>query len=74
MGLAWSAHDPSLLLSSAKDSRNICWDVNTTDILCELPASANWNHDVQWCPNIPGEGGRDRERRPQRPALGGCRE
>lgn len=56
LGLAWSPHDTTLLLSSAKDQRNICWDVHTTDILCELP-SANWNFDVQWCPGIPGKGG-----------------
>ncbi|GFH08887.1 WD_REPEATS_REGION domain-containing protein, partial [Haematococcus lacustris] len=54
LGMAWSPHDSSLLLSSAKDNRNICWDVHSTDILCELPPSNNWNFDVQWCPTIPG--------------------
>jgi protein transport protein SEC31 len=27
LGMSWSAHDPSLLLSCSKDNRNICWDV-----------------------------------------------
>lgn len=45
--MAWSPHDPTLLLSSAKDNRTVCWDVLTADVLCELPASTNWNFDVQ---------------------------
>jgi protein transport protein SEC31 len=44
--MAWSPHDSSLLLSSGKDNRTICWDVQSGDIVCEL-ASANWNFDVQ---------------------------
>jgi len=48
LGMAWSPHDPSLLLSSAKDNRTICWDVHSTDIMCELPTrTGNWNFDVQ---------------------------
>ncbi len=27
----------------------VCWQV-----LCELPASGNWNFDVQWSPRTPG--------------------
>ena len=48
LGMAWSPHDPSLLMSCAKDNRTICWDVHSTDMLCELPAHpGNWNFDVQ---------------------------
>ncbi|KAF5834001.1 SEC31A protein [Dunaliella salina] len=55
LGMAWSQHDPSLLLSCAKDNRTICWDVHSTDMLCELPSHPGaWNFDVQWCPTIPG--------------------
>ncbi|KAG1669386.1 hypothetical protein FOA52_004037 [Chlamydomonas sp. UWO 241] len=54
LGMAWSHHDSALLLSSAKDNRTICWDVHSATPLCELPASANWAHDVQWSPTIPG--------------------
>jgi len=35
-------------MSCAKDNRTICWDVHSTDIMCELPAHpGNWNFDVQ---------------------------
>ncbi|EFJ51095.1 hypothetical protein VOLCADRAFT_120559 [Volvox carteri f. nagariensis] len=53
LALAWSPHDSSLLLSSGKDNRTICWDVQSGDIVCEL-SSANWNFDVQWSPTVPG--------------------
>eukprot|EP00798_Chlamydomonas_sp_ICE-L_P021383 gene21383-28331_t len=54
LGLSWSPHDTSLLLSSGKDNRTICWDVHTTDIMCELSQNKNWNFDVQWSPTVPG--------------------
>lgn len=44
--MAWSPHDSSLLLSSGKDNRTICWDVHSGDIVCETSGS-NWNFDVQ---------------------------
>jgi hypothetical protein len=47
LGMAWCAQDPGLLLSCSKDNRTICWEVATTDIMCELPASGNWDFDVQ---------------------------
>ncbi|KAG2498995.1 hypothetical protein HYH03_003181 [Edaphochlamys debaryana] len=53
LSMAWSPHDSSLLLSSGKDNRTICWDVHSGDIVCEFSA-ANWNFDVQWSPTIPG--------------------
>ncbi|GFR43886.1 hypothetical protein Agub_g5015 [Astrephomene gubernaculifera] len=53
LGMAWSPHDSSLLLSSGKDNRTICWDVHSGDIVCELTGS-HWNFDVQWSPTIPG--------------------
>lgn len=46
LSMAWSPHDSSLLLSSGKDNRTICWDVHSGDIVGEL-SSANWNFDVQ---------------------------
>ncbi|KXZ53102.1 hypothetical protein GPECTOR_8g92 [Gonium pectorale] len=53
LGMAWSPHDSSLLLSSGKDNRTICWDVHSGDVVCEL-SGAHWNFDVQWSPTIPG--------------------
>lgn len=54
LGMSWCPHDSSLLLSSGKDNRTICWEVTAADSLCELPPGSNWNFDVQWCPTIPG--------------------
>eukprot|EP00201_Polytomella_parva_P000598 CAMPEP_0175077168 /NCGR_PEP_ID=MMETSP0052_2-20121109/23216_1 /TAXON_ID=51329 ORGANISM="Polytomella parva, Strain SAG 63-3" /NCGR_SAMPLE_ID=MMETSP0052_2 /ASSEMBLY_ACC=CAM_ASM_000194 /LENGTH=971 /DNA_ID=CAMNT_0016346555 /DNA_START=120 /DNA_END=3032 /DNA_ORIENTATION=+ len=54
LGLAWSSHDASLLLSSAKDNRTLVWDVTKGEILCEMPVTSNWNFDVHWSPNCPG--------------------
>lgn len=47
LGMSWCPQDHSLLLSCSKDNRTICWDVNTTDVVCELPSQDNWNFDVQ---------------------------
>ncbi len=54
LGMAWCPYDPTLLLSCGKDSRNICWDVHSTDIVCELPSSHSWNFDIQWAPHSRG--------------------
>lgn len=51
--LSWSAFDSNLLLSCGKDSRTLCLSPLTGAVTCELPASANWNFDVQWSPKIP---------------------
>lgn len=47
LGMSWCPQDHSLLLSSSKDHRTICWDVHTTDIVCETPAQESWAFDVQ---------------------------
>jgi protein transport protein SEC31 len=52
--MAWCPSDSSLLLSCAKDNRTLCWDTLSGQVLCELPASGNWNFDVQWSPGTPG--------------------
>ncbi len=39
LGLAWSMHDSSLLLSSSKDSRTICWDVHSAEMVCEMTST-----------------------------------
>lgn len=46
LGMTWSMQDSSLLLSCGKDSRTICWDVQTAEIVGELN-TPNWNFDVQ---------------------------
>eukprot|EP00698_Gefionella_okellyi_P004125 TRINITY_DN13861_c0_g1_i1.p1 TRINITY_DN13861_c0_g1~~TRINITY_DN13861_c0_g1_i1.p1 ORF type:complete len:1141 (-),score=252.13 TRINITY_DN13861_c0_g1_i1:7-3429(-) len=53
LSVSWCPHDPSLLLTCGKDNRTLCWDPSVGELLCELPASTNWNFDVQWSPRIP---------------------
>ncbi|KAH9300540.1 hypothetical protein KI387_012123 [Taxus chinensis] len=54
MGMSWCPSDSSFLLTCAKDSRTLCWDTVSGEIVCELPAGDSWNFDVQWSPRIPG--------------------
>ena len=53
LSLSWSPMDSNLLVSCGKDCRSICWNPNTSEILCELPVSNNWVFDVQWSHRIP---------------------
>lgn len=57
-GVAWSAADPALLLSTGKDGRTLLWDALAGDEraepLGELRAPGGWAFDVQWAPAHPG--------------------
>ncbi|KAM4635193.1 protein transport protein Sec31A isoform 2-T2 [Polymixia lowei] len=53
LAIAWSMADPELLLSCGKDSRILCWNPNTAEVLYELPTSTQWCFDIQWCPRNP---------------------
>lgn len=53
LSLSWSPHDPSLVLSTGKDSRILCWNPETLEILSEFPAPEQWAFRVQWSPRIP---------------------
>nr|XP_049594264.1 protein transport protein Sec31A isoform X5 [Syngnathus scovelli] len=53
LAIAWSMADPELLLSCGKDSRILCWNPNTGEVVYELPAGSQWCFDVQWCPRNP---------------------
>ncbi|XP_056874425.1 protein transport protein Sec31A isoform X4 [Takifugu flavidus] len=53
LSIAWSMADPELLLSCGKDSRILCWNPNTAEVLYELPTSSQWCFDIQWCPRNP---------------------
>ncbi|OMH85457.1 Protein transport protein sec31 [Zancudomyces culisetae] len=48
LSMSWCLKDEGLLLSSGKDNRTICWDVNSGKIVSELDQSNNWVFDVQW--------------------------
>jgi len=54
LSMAWNVHEPSIMLSSGKDNRSICWDMRNMDIAAELPPSSNWNFDLLWDPKLPG--------------------
>ncbi|XP_058472566.1 protein transport protein Sec31A isoform X2 [Solea solea] len=53
LSISWSLADPELLLSCGKDSRILCWNPNTAEVLYELPTSSQWCFDIQWCPRNP---------------------
>ncbi|XP_038142911.1 protein transport protein Sec31A isoform X8 [Cyprinodon tularosa] len=53
LAIAWSLADPELLLSCGKDSRILCWNPNTGEVLYELPTSSQWCFDILWCPRNP---------------------
>ncbi|AWP00653.1 putative protein transport protein Sec31A [Scophthalmus maximus] len=53
LSIAWSSADPELLLSCGKDSRILCWNPNTAEVLYDLPTSSQWCFDIQWCPRNP---------------------
>lgn len=54
IAMAWCPIDSSYLITCAKDSRTVCWDTVSGEIVSELPAGTNWNFDVHWYPKIPG--------------------
>eukprot|EP01099_Mayorella_cantabrigiensis_P003622 TRINITY_DN2733_c0_g6_i1.p1 TRINITY_DN2733_c0_g6~~TRINITY_DN2733_c0_g6_i1.p1 ORF type:complete len:1122 (-),score=331.65 TRINITY_DN2733_c0_g6_i1:283-3315(-) len=49
---SWCPHDPSLLVSSAKDHRTLVWDTVAGSVKGVLETTNNWNHDVQWSPTM----------------------
>ncbi|KAH8552534.1 hypothetical protein BGW37DRAFT_289348 [Umbelopsis sp. PMI_123] len=48
LSLSWCQKDSDLLLSSGKDSRTICWNPRSGEIIGELPVSHNWTFEVEW--------------------------
>jgi protein transport protein SEC31 len=54
LSLAWSAQDPSLLLSCGKDNRTICWNARSGEAYGEFPIVTNWTFETNWNPRQPG--------------------
>ncbi|KAK9829183.1 hypothetical protein WJX72_004364 [[Myrmecia] bisecta] len=53
LGMAWSVHDPTLLLSTGKDGRTLLWDVPSSEVLGEISGSESC-FNVAWSPTNPG--------------------
>ncbi|KAM6136390.1 protein transport protein Sec31A [Phoenicopterus ruber ruber] len=53
LAIAWSMADSELLLSCGKDSKILCSNPNTGEVLYELPTNTQWCFDIQWCPRNP---------------------
>ena len=57
LAMSWCPFDPGMLLTCGKDNRTLCWNpqapAESNNIMCELPASTNWNFDVRWSPKLP---------------------
>lgn len=52
LGLSWCHQDPSMILTTGKDSRTVLWDVNGTQLGSTVSPSAYF--DVQFSPTDPG--------------------
>ncbi|GAM22651.1 hypothetical protein SAMD00019534_058260 [Acytostelium subglobosum LB1] len=55
-GMSWCPSDSSLLLSTGKDNRTLCWNIDKGEMLCEIESTGDastWSFDVQWSPRIP---------------------
>ncbi|KZT33889.1 hypothetical protein SISSUDRAFT_1053654 [Sistotremastrum suecicum HHB10207 ss-3] len=53
LSMSWCKQDSDLLLSCGKDSRTICWNPQTSEIIGELATANNWAFQVDWCPRNP---------------------
>ncbi|KAI9741327.1 MAG: protein transport protein S31 [Cirrosporium novae-zelandiae] len=53
LSLSWCAEDPTLLLSSGKDNRTICWNPMTGEQYGEFPVVTNWTFQTKWNPRNP---------------------
>nr|XP_010331486.2 protein transport protein Sec31B isoform X4 [Saimiri boliviensis boliviensis] len=53
LSVSWSQADAELLLSSAKDSQILCWNLGSSEVVYKLPTQSSWCFDVQWCPRDP---------------------
>ncbi|KAI3904408.1 hypothetical protein MKW98_014588, partial [Papaver atlanticum] len=52
IAMNWCPTDSRYLLTFGKDSRTLCWDTVSGEIVSELPAGMNF--DLHWYPKIPG--------------------
>ncbi|XP_033041546.1 protein transport protein Sec31B isoform X13 [Trachypithecus francoisi] len=53
LSVSWSQADAELLLTSAKDSQILCWNLESSEVVYKLPTQSSWCFEVQWCPRDP---------------------
>ena len=56
LSIGWCPHDPSLLISTGRDGRALLWDVNSGEVLSELPTAGQGDvaFETKWSPLMPG--------------------
>lgn len=56
LSIGWCPHDPSLLISTGRDGRALLWDVNSGEVLSELPSAGQGDlaFETKWSPLMPG--------------------
>lgn len=50
---SWCPHDDRYLLSSGKENKAICWDMENESIAHEIPLRSEWNSTISWSTNMP---------------------
>jgi len=45
---SWCPHDNRYLLSTGKENRAICWDVEAAAVVHDIPLRSEWNSSIQW--------------------------
>jgi len=55
LSVAWSSHDPDLVLSCSKTNEIFCWNPNNEpiEVVYDLTTNSQWSFDIQWCPRDP---------------------
>jgi protein transport protein SEC31 len=53
LGLSWCRQDSDLLLSCGKDSRTLCWNPQSGELLGQVAQNSNWTFQAEWCPRNP---------------------
>ncbi|KAI8097551.1 uncharacterized protein BX664DRAFT_326670 [Halteromyces radiatus] len=53
LGVSWCRQDSDLLLSCGKDSRTLCWNPQSGELLGQVSQNTNWTFQADWCPRNP---------------------
>ncbi|KAI9308433.1 hypothetical protein BJ944DRAFT_174834 [Cunninghamella echinulata] len=53
LSVSWCRQDADLLLSCGKDSRTLCWNPQSGELLGQVSQNSNWTFQADWCPRNP---------------------